>query len=624
MTQRLLVIDDSCDLGSVKREDLANFTDLLMLCWVAPDTLNRLVGADGPTYFDLLQIVGGHRRWEEEAAALAKTICNEGPAHHGHPWREFLVEPLFAEARTVQAILDTFRLCRQRVHAAWQFEIHLWIRTESEQIFRALAAGSDLESMIQSPAPTHRPKRTRASLPQRLARRLRQARVTGNWRAQVRNLATQADPDFGHRIRASRLLSTPDITSNGVTFFSSYLNNSRTLKTVEPYFPQGATWIVTNSPARKGAQSRNSLIHDLWRFAPKTLPAWVKSAYHQDTSRVADFASLGTSRQRAVRTWLHQSPTWHYWHDAGLTTLLRLTACWEAYLEQASPKLVAIANHWGIEGWLARIAKQRGTAVVELMHGVLGGPFYTEGPLAADALIVWGDFWRQQRPESQHSRIHVFNPGPIADQEHSKAPSERLRVTYLSWPFDRSPFYNAGELQDGFIDLFHEILEEHNCQLTIRGHPLENLSDLTRRWQQRFGELPQHLQLSQNEPLSSVLEQTDIAIMFRSTVLLDCLARDIPVLIPGWIDFDWNHSLQQISGIRLVTDFPDLKRQLKAWLKSPPALDRRQTRHFLRPAGEGERAFRTLLAELSEARPTPTPSSPAEDFEDSTSWACER
>ncbi len=604
MPQRLLILDDSYDLGTIEPHHLADYSDLFLLCWVAPDTLGRLVGSNGPSYCGLLEIVGGHRRWEEKANELVRAICSEGPTHRGHPMREFLAEPLFSEARTIQAVLDTYQHCCARVDEAGGSEIHLWVRIESEQIFRELAAGSSLEPLIRSPTPTHPTRRTRASFAQRLVRRFRQAHLARNWRAQALNLATQADLDFGHRIRISRLLPLPSTTPNGVTFFTSYLNNSRTLKTLESYFPEGVTWIVTNSPARRGARSDHSLIHDLWRFAPRALPDWAVSTRDQSPSTSATSSPLDDSQEQALRAWLQQSPVWRYWHDAGITTLIHLTACWEAYLERATPRILVIANHWGIEGWLARIAQQRGTAVIELLHGVLGGPFYTEGPLAADALIVWGNFWRQQRPEHQRSRVHIFNPGITAARQGSKAPTKQPRIVYFSWPFDRSPFYNGGELLDGFIDLFHEILMGHRCHLTIRGHPLENLADLTQRWCQRFGSLPDSLRLSQIEPLSDVLEETDIAIMFRSTVLLDCIACDIPVLIPGWIDFDWNQSLEQISGIRLATDFSDLKQALEAWLESPPSLDRQRSRHFLQPAGEGEQAFRELLAELSKPRST--------------------
>ena len=46
------------------------------------------------------------------------------------------------------------------------------------------------------------------------------------------------------------------------------------------------------------------------------------------------------------------------------------------------------------------------------------------------------------------------------------------------------------------------------------------------RWRRRCGSLPPHLRLSQLEPLRKVLSETDIAVMFRSTVMLDCFASD--------------------------------------------------------------------------------------------------
>ncbi|MEM7585727.1 MAG: hypothetical protein AAF560_20220 [Acidobacteriota bacterium] len=626
--QRLLILDDTCDLTEIEELLATGFTHVFLLCWLAPETRERLLASHELHVADLLEIVDGQRSWELRAARLVDAVCDGGPKRQGRPWREFLRESLFREARSVQAILDAFRLAheqldheqldrdrlandrieRDRIDPKQPFEVHLRIRTDSERLFRTLAEHTELASAIRSQPRPASP--ARASLPRRIARRLRQAMLKGNWRDLVLMLATQADLDYRYRMRWGRWLPAPKNEMGGATLFSSYLNNSRTLSKLAPLLPADATWVVTSQPAKREIAGRRSGIHDLWRFAPSQQPDWLRSAQDQETFDPSDPDSLTEQEKRIVAAWLGQSPTWRYWRDAGFQTLLNLTACWERYLEQAKPRLVAIASPWGIEGWLAHIAQERGAAVVELLHGVLGGPFFTEGPLAADALVVWGDFWRQQRPEPQRSKIHVFNPGITATRAPSSTRSGKPRVTYISWPLDRAELYHADELLDGFIDIFDSVVREQRCELTVRGHPLENLTDLTQRWQQRFGAVPEGVHFSQFEPLAEVLQHTDIAIMFRSTVLLDCLACDIPVLIPGWIEFDWSERLEAIPGIRLAQDFTGLKRGLEEWIQAPPRLDRRSSQHFLRPAGEGEDAFRDELARLFETRPGRAESAP--------------
>ncbi|MEM7352711.1 MAG: hypothetical protein AAF657_18065, partial [Acidobacteriota bacterium] len=281
-----------------------------------------------------------------------------------------------------------------------------------------------------------------------------------------------------------------------------------------------------------------------------------------------------------------------------------LTACWESYLTLARPRLLVVASHWGIEGWLSQIAHDRGIAVVEAQHGLLAGTFYTEHALAADALVVWGDYWRNQRPAEIRPKVHAFNPGVFSGTRESRRadssrPTSALpRVTFFSWPFDRLAFYNRRELLDGFIDLFGALLAERSCELTIRSHPLENPSHLTRHWQQRHGALPSRLQWSQKEPLIDVLERTEIAVMLRSTVLFDCVAHGIPVLLTGWIDFDWSHGLDDIEGIHLARDFTQLRQTLAGWLREPPVPSPEMGQSFLRPEGEGSQAFEQLLEAL--------------------------
>ena len=85
------------------------------------------------------------------------------------------------------------------------------------------------------------------------------------------------------------------------------------------------------------------------------------------------------------------------------------------------------------------------------------------------------------------------------------------------------------------------------------------------------------------------MAETDVAIMFRSTVMLDCFASGIPLIIPRWLEFNWQDRLEDVRGVHLAADFDDLGRTLDAWLADPPRMDRRRTRAFLQPAsGDGE------------------------------------
>ena len=99
----------------------------------------------------------------------------------------------------------------------------------------------------------------------------------------------------------------------------------------------------------------------------------------------------------------------------------------------------------------------------------------------------------------------------------------------------KKQFYNHSEFVGNLICLFRNMLVEGQCEVVVRFHPAENPSDFVDRWQQSWGPTPPGLFLSKHEPLNEILAKTDVALMFRSTIMLNCLVNDIPVIMPGWI-----------------------------------------------------------------------------------------
>jgi hypothetical protein len=270
---------------------------------------------------------------------------------------------------------------------------------------------------------------------------------------------------------------------------------------------------------------------------------------------------------RQAAEWAASSGAWEKWRAVEFRLLARLTSCWEAYLEQASPRLIVTANQWGIERWFTQIARDRGIPVLQAMHGVLGGYLYTQTPIISDVVVTYGEFWRELWPADQRHKMISLAPESVIRPTRHRVPAQRL--TFFSWPLDRLEFYNAAELSDGFNGMFAYLLGI-GMEVTVRAHPLENPRDFVVRWKEKHGAVPGGLKVVKSESLERTLDDTDIALMFRSTVMLDCLARGIPVLMPGWIDFSWNDALRDLPSVYLARDFDDLREQLLDWRARPP------------------------------------------------------
>ena len=532
----VLVVDDSRDPLTLGEEELLGVEHVVLVSWSSPGTRAELERR-GVSCHGLEEVAGSPLEWEAAALDLVQQVVSAGEGVHGVPWRGVIEEALYREA------VDFETLRRGLGHA------------------RQLAGHEELRFCL---APTREAwlglggAPERPPLVRRLTRRLRGARLVGDLRRQLPLLLTQLDARLRFRLAWGRRLPVPRVAPGGVTLFSTYANNTRLLAAFAERLPEPVHWLVTH-PRRDTAAAEG---HPLWRFAP---PEAVSAHDHSDAPDLKGMAPR----------WLEHCSIWQqYWRRHGPEAVACRVACWEHYLDTVHPRLVVVANQHSLEGLFLALARRRGIPVLQLLHGVVGGELYT-GEVRSDVLVVWGELWRRLWPEAVRDQVHVVAPPPGVVERRRRSsmqPVERCRITLFSWPFTEMALYPAAELWRVLVDLLDGALARGDCEVLVRAHPIENLDDLAAFWRQRRGALPAGLQFDRGTPLGDVIEHTDIALMFRSTVMLDCLASGVPVLIPGWIDFHWRHQLEGVEGLCLATDEEALASQLHAWIESPPRL----------------------------------------------------
>jgi hypothetical protein len=303
-----------------------------------------------------------------------------------------------------------------------------------------------------------------------------------------------------------------------------------------------------------------------------------------------------------LKTYLSNSGTLRNWTNGQLNSLVNLTHCWENYLKEVKPRLIVMANQWGIEGWFSQIAKKRRIPVLQVMHGVLGGHFYTKTSVNSDAMVTPGEFWRDLWPSDQRAKILVYNPENSFPLTDKRLNSDKRRLTFFSWPLRTSDFYNLSEFNDRFIKLFHKLLIQGNTEVRVRAHPLENPDDFIKHWGKYYGPLPKGVHVGKYEPLTDILAQTDVALMFRSTVMLNCLINRIPVIIPGWVNMGWDQRLLNTQGLYLAPDFEELENRLIRWLDNPPKMESEASEYLVRAPGAGQEEFCCLVNNLIAVR----------------------
>lgn len=562
----ILVLDDTFALDEIKTLPAGVFEAVLCLFWTAEETITTLEKQTGARCIPLRCIVDNVTAWEHEAGQKVIEICERGPQWHGLAWRCYLKQPLY------QLLLDWF--LAKRVCAFVVSEASVPV---GGGMVLELVVGARLAAAFQLLAPQLIPQcvlKIRAQLPgttpaprwKRLVRRTREVMLSGGWRLQAWHLLAELDREYVWRMRWHNKPSATFLPG-AVTLFSSYSNNSRTESAFAPLLPEPVQWLFTNWSAREGAENSAQPKGWLWEFAP----AQITDALPRD-----DAPDTGDP---ALDEWIGQSAMWHSWSEYELTALAQLTRCWQHYLETYAPRLVVMADSWGLDGWFTRVARRYDLTVLHLLHGAIGGDFYTNTSIEADGLVVWGEFWRDLWRADQHEKIVVTMPPGLFPRVR-KRPASKRRLVFFSWDVTALAQYNQSELASGLMDVLHTLAQTSDMELTVRFHPAENPSDFVRRWRACYGALPGNLRLSKREPLNELIAETDVALMYRSTVLMNCLVNEIPVVMPGWIDFAWNEQLGSVEGIYLATGFDDLKRQLAAWLEHPPKMDPGMSKRF--------------------------------------------
>lgn len=549
----ILVIDDSFDLGELESLPVEGVAFVLCLFWAAPETMARLEAQTGARCVPLRDVLGSVSEWEREATETVRSICEQGPRRRGLAWRSYLSQPLYHELLYWYLAKRTFAFLRQECNSNPSITLELLVTPRLASAFELLHLGGGPAVVMK-----HRRSNSNPVPPRwkRLAQRGYELVMLGGWRLQAWHLLAELDYDY--RWRTCWHTGVPArFRSRAITFFSSYFNNSRTQKAFAPYMPTPTQWVFSNLSGREGAGAMQNPGAWLWQFAPKDLAHPLPSDDELETG------------DTQLDVWLKSSRVWVSWQRRELGALARLTWCWENYLETFKPRLCVMASAWGLDGWLSRIASAHGIATLDLLHGALGGYFYTKTPIKANGMIVWGEFWRNLWNEVEREKIAVFSP-PELFPRIEKRPADKKRLTFFSWNTAVMPQYSHSELTDCILASLHELAQSPQVQITIRLHPAQHPADLVRFWEKKYGALPKNLRWSKREPLSEIIAETDVALMFRSTVMMNCLHNDIPVLIPGWIDFAWNDLLKDVNGIYLATGFKDMQDQMQKWLAVPP------------------------------------------------------
>ena len=241
-----------------------------------------------------------------------------------------------------------------------------------------------------------------------------------------------------------------------------------------------------------------------------------------------------------VRDLLMESADFHLVLDRLIPVGCLQARAFDKWVEQERPAMLVVGNE-AQEGYLLQKARAAGLPTVLLQHGILGD-FWQVTEHSADVLAVRGEFWREFVSQESRRRCVVLNcksPEPAV----IKTTGRDLLFVTTDYMYHRS--FHFEDLVD-ILRVCVRAASESKRTLVIRIHPRESSATYHQVLERLAHEgFRADVQFSQGPGLDAVISNAAVAVLYSSTVFLDCLRLGVPIVSFDWHDFAYKDQLKR-------------------------------------------------------------------------------
>jgi len=386
----------------------------------------------------------------------------------------------------------------------------------------------------------------------------------------------------------------------GIWFYSTAYNYTKIGLEYESYFPERVNYLVED-PATGGRQ-----LGELGRDF-HILYAWSRAS---DVPSISEVHSLGdrltaavlsvalTDEETALRTVLLSSDWWHLFVNRWLAFALFHGRALQRWCQSIVPELLVVGNA-GWERALLQYKGAEGIPLIMLQHGIVHW-VYTVADQPVTTFLLRGKFFQVLLNERLRSKTAIYN----YPQAHGATVdgNSRSDVLFITAPYDVPEFFHRGDLRDILRSL---VRASHSCRrrLVIRVHPLERILFYQRLVSEIEKELELHTDIaySQGPGVEDVLARSCVAVLYFSTMFLDCLRHGIPIVSFGWHWFPNKGQFEEAGIFNFASDLADLEHLVRKGTEDKLRLRRDGLEDFLAPTQPEE--ISRVLRELWESRP---------------------
>ncbi|HWR34495.1 MAG TPA: hypothetical protein VN622_01335 [Clostridia bacterium] len=315
---------------------------------------------------------------------------------------------------------------------------------------------------------------------------------------------------------------------------------------------------VFNDPTTAGRKLREAgkpgiSIHSFLRFWDLPNASQVKTHAAEITRALGTLPLSGMELQ--ARDILLRSPAYAYFLRRLLPLYMMDTRAARRMLEATRPEILFVGN----PAWqrpLLLQARERRIPTVLLQHGVMAFDLrFADQPV--DTSFVRGQFFQQLLNPSLKERSVVLNiPASVSVPPPRSTGRD---IIFISAPLHVLPLYHEGELREIIGTLLAISARLHRC-FVVRVHPMESVGS----YRKLVGELCSELGVapeviySQGPGLDDALKSSAVAVLFFSTVFLDCLRLGVPIVSFDWHEFPYKAHYKEERIFNFADDLAHL------------------------------------------------------------------
>jgi len=397
--------------------------------------------------------------------------------------------------------------------------------------------------------------------------------------------------------RRNRVVVNENLVSGTIWFYTTANTFSRIGLLFEPYFPQPFQYLVEN-PLTGGVPltATGQAYTSVYQFGHARMEPTLSEVNFAKEVICTHLLSVALTQNEAVALQLLLNSSFLFqFISRHLPRGLFLSSLFEYWASITYPEALVVGNPV-FEGYALHAARQRNIPTVLLQHGILGDYCQFSDP-PVDHYIVRGEFWKNFLADIPRSRAVILDPPDRKSGGSAQVTAQRKSILFLTSTHELEEFQHMSDL-DGILSVLLLVASEQKCELIVRVHPLEDIGYyrkiMDRLKRQDGGEFK--LTYSQGVGLDGLLERSAVAVMYSSTVFLDCLRYRVPIVSFAWYNFSYKQQIEEYGVFYFARHLAEFSELLKKGLKGDLIPYSHNTTPFL--AETPVEKFKAVLASL--------------------------